>query len=119
VGALSPETWPILGAFLVLQSLITFPLVRYIQLIHKAQLEALDKSCESRITDLRAQQAALVTIYTASTEYAQRRGDLLHAEKETLIKQLDAMSQQTFRAVDALSELRGASQDLTKARRSS
>lgn len=118
MGGLSPETWPVLGAFLILQTLITWPLVKYIQSIHKQAREDQEKACEARINEMRSQQAALMAIYQATVDYAQRRGDTLHAEKEALIAQLNANSHQMFKAVDALSELREAVRDLTKARRS-
>lgn len=117
MAGLSPETWPILAAFLALQTLITVPLIVYVRNVHADQLTALGKSCDERIADLKAQQAALIVIYQATAEYAQRRGDTLHQEKLELQKLLDQNSQQMFRAVDALAELREAIKDLTRARR--
>lgn len=38
MGAISPESWPILAAFLVLQGAITWPLVKYIRQLHEAQI---------------------------------------------------------------------------------
>jgi hypothetical protein len=48
MNGLSPESWPILAAFLVLQGAITWPLVKYIRGVHEAQ-----------IADLKATIAAL------------------------------------------------------------
>lgn len=117
MDGISPESWPVLAAFLALQTFITVPLILYLRSITneriadlKAQLADLAKMHETQLATIRA-------IYQAATDYAQRRGDLLHTEKEKLVSQLDANSQQLFRAVDTLSELREAIRDLTKARR--
>lgn len=118
MGGLSPETWPVLGAFLILQTLITWPLVKYIRESHKSQLDDLRAQVEAWKLDRDSQLAMTRAIYQASIDYAQKRGDTLHAEKEKLIAQLDANSQQMYRAVEALAELREAVRDLTKVRQS-
>jgi ABC-type transporter Mla subunit MlaD len=118
VDGITPETWPILAAFLALQTLITVPLILYIRAGHNERVADLKQQVADAVKDREAQVATIRAIYQAATDYAQRRADQLHQEKEALIKQLDGNSQQLFRAVDALAELREAVKDLTRARRS-
>lgn len=118
MGGLSPETWPVLGAFLILQTLITWPLVKYIRESHKSQLDDLRAQVEAWKLDRDSQLATTRAIYQASIDYAQKRGDVLHQEKEALIKQLEANSQRMVLVTEAFAELREAVRDLTKVRRS-
>jgi hypothetical protein len=117
VDGITPETWPILAAFLALQTLITVPLILYIRAGHNERVADLKQQVAETQKDRDTQIATIRAIYQAATDYAQRRADQLHQEKEAMIKQLDANSQSMFRAVDALGELREAVKDLTRARR--
>lgn len=87
MGGLNPETWPVLGAFLVLQSLITIPLIRYIQKAHEAQIQLLQD------------------INVAAT-----------AERERLLKQVESSAERMWRLADAIEEMRGAIRELSRER---
>jgi hypothetical protein len=119
MGGLSPESWPVLAAFLALQSAITLPLLIYIRTVNEARIADLKAQLGTMLAEKEAQIKLVQGVYGQATEYAQKRGDVLHAEKEALVKQLDANSAQMFRAVDALSELRDAVRELTRARQAS
>jgi hypothetical protein len=89
VSGITPETWPVLLAFLVLQSLITLPLVRYIKASHEAQLALLQK------------------LYDAA-----------QVERGALLKQVEASSERMWKFTDVIEELRGAVKELSRERRS-
>lgn len=88
MDGLSPETWPILAAFLVLQTLITFPLVRYIKIVHDQQIALLQK------------------LYDAA-----------QGERAALLKQVEVNSEKMWQFTDAMRELRAAVAELARARR--
>lgn len=85
MGGLNPESWPILGAFLVLQTLITIPLVRYIKQAHDAQIKLLQD------------------INLAAT-----------AERERLLRQVEASAERMWRLADAIEEMRVAIRELSR-----
>lgn len=74
------------------------------------------QSHEAVVREKDTQIAQLERLYQQSTEYAQRRGDTLHGEKEALLKQLDANARELFRFTDVIVELRDAVRELLKAR---
>lgn len=86
MGGLNPESWPILGAFLVLQTLITIPLVRYIRAAHEAQIALLKDINAGAI-----------------------------AERERLLKQVEAGAERMWRLADAIEEMRGAVREISAA----
>ena len=117
MDGISPESWPVLAAFLALQTFITVPLILYLRSVTNERIADLKAQMADLVKDRETQLATIRAIYQSATDYAQRRGDLLEGKNEKLVAQLDANSQQLFRAVDTLSELREAIRDLTKARR--
>jgi predicted nucleic acid-binding Zn-ribbon protein len=85
---LKPETWPVLLAFLVLQTLITLPLIRYIRTTHEAQIALLQK------------------LY-----------DQAQAERAALLKQVEETTQRIWKFTDVIESLREAVKDLARERR--
>jgi hypothetical protein len=96
---------------------LTVPLVLLVAIVALARgLFVTRGHHEAVIREKDAQIAQLERLYAIATDYAQKRGDLLHQEKAEVHKQLDANTQQMFKFADVLGELRDAVRDLTKAR---
>jgi chromosome segregation ATPase len=85
---LRPETWPVLLAFLVLQTLITLPLIRYIRATHEAQIAMLQK------------------LYDQARE-----------ERAALLKQVEETTQRIWRFTEVIEALRDAVKELGRERR--
>lgn len=83
----SPETWPVLAAFLALQVLITVPLVVYIK-----------SNFDRQIT------------------FLQRLLDQAVADRDRLLTKLESHSEKMYGFTDAMTELRDAVKELTRAR---
>ena len=71
---------------------------------------------DAQLAEKEQQIAQMRDLYRASTDYAQRRGDTLHTEKEQLLRQLEQNTQSVFRFTDVIGELRDAVRDLTRLR---
>jgi chromosome segregation ATPase len=97
--------WPLLAGFL----LIAGALLKVIQSVYERWLDNMIKEKDRQIEQLGK-------LYAERMAVAEKRADLLHTEKEQLLKQLDANSQSLYRFTDAIGELRDAVRDLTRVR---
>ena len=86
-AGVSPETWPILAAFLGIQVIITVPLIVYIRSNFDRQIA-----------------------------FLQRLLDQANADRDRLLAKLESHSEKMYGFTDAMAELRDAVKDLTRAR---
>ena len=106
-----------MGTLATLANSLTVPLVLVIIIAALAKGVILTRGHhESVISEKDARIAELERLYNERTSVAERRADLLHQEKEQLLRQLDANAQSLFRFTDVIGELRDAVRDLSRAR---
>lgn len=106
-----------IGTLATLANSLTVPLVLVIVIVALAKGVVVTRGhFESVIGEKDARITELERLYNERTSVAERRADLLHQEKEQLLRQLDANAQSLFRFTDAIGELRDAVRDLTRAR---
>lgn len=72
-----------------------------------AELKAQLSQKDERITDI-------TRLLTEARESAQKRGDLLHTEKESLLVQLRENTQQLYRFTDVLADIREAMKEMVR-----
>lgn len=84
-GGVTPESWPVLAAFIVLVS----PFVVYIKISHDREVAFLKRLLDQVTTD-----------------------------RDRLVIKLEEGSEKLYRFTDAMTELRDAVKDLTRARQS-
>jgi hypothetical protein len=107
-----------IGSLANLANSLTVPLVLVIVIAALAKGVVVTKGHhEAVVKEKEAQIAALTQLYAERTSVSEKRADVLHQEKEQLLRQLDANSQSLFRFTDVIGELRDAVRDLTRVRR--
>jgi hypothetical protein len=88
---------------------------------HDSELAILRSAHEQVITELKGQLGQkddritdITRLLTEAREAAQKRGDLLHTEKEALLLQLRENTQQLYRFTDVLADIREAMKEMVR-----
>jgi len=106
-----------MGTLATLANSLTVPLVLVIVIVAMAKGVIVTRGhFESVVSEKDARIAELERLYAERTSVSERRADLLHQEKEQLLKQVDGYTQSMFRFTDVIGELRDAVRDLTRLR---